>query len=118
MPFGIRPSNVRVCHFTTRADWKRKVAAAGTARKEKTENDVAAAPLGHRGDTVFPPSRSPFSLISLSLDRVPFGKLFLADGNKLTDAVSLSTKKLAVLISRTPERLRNELRMAGVLLDK
>jgi hypothetical protein len=21
MPYGIRPSNVRVCHFTTRANW-------------------------------------------------------------------------------------------------
>ena len=35
MPFGIRPSNVRVCHFTTRAQGEAKVAAAEAARKGK-----------------------------------------------------------------------------------
>ncbi len=29
MPFGIRPSNVRVCHSTTRASWTVKLSADG-----------------------------------------------------------------------------------------
>ncbi len=35
MPFGIRPSNVRVCHFTTRADRKAEVCRSQTSAQGK-----------------------------------------------------------------------------------
>ena len=59
----------------------------------------------HLSDTAATPYFLPLDLLfpdSLSLDRVPFGKLFLADAVKLTDAASLSTNKLDALIFDSP----------------
>ncbi len=44
MPCGIRPSNVRVCHFTTRAKWARERAGrkfAQECRKARIQGDAA-----------------------------------------------------------------------------
>src|SRR5947209_10281550 len=49
MPFGIRPSNVRVCHFTTRADaaWNLRGCKFESGMPESKAEEAAPARCGN-----------------------------------------------------------------------
>src|ERR1700752_1221761 len=65
MPFGIRPSNVRVCHSTTRAFGSRWLPEA---RRWKIEDWVAS---GLSGDGSAPPGTSNFDLRTPAASEAP-----------------------------------------------